>query len=487
MRRVLSYLAVTALVTGLLALAPSPLLAAQSLTNLGGWWRFDENGGTTAADSSGNGNNGTLSTTPSPVWTSGKFGSALDFSGGGWVQVPNNASLESQAISAEAWVKATSPGNYKYILAKGSNQDVAASYGLYTGSTSDGNGIGFYVADCSTFVAAVAPDPSLWDGTWHRVTGTYDPAAGTDNVKVFVDGTEVASATGSVTVEYDLTSCGNGTQNDLSAGTYLGDTSSHGFPGVIDEPRVWAKTLADDGSDGAVNDTTPPVVSVAALDPIPVGQASVTLEASATDAYGVVGGEYSFNDGAFTPMTQSDSSLSAVISTSALTPGVYPITVDATDYAGNASDPSVTTTYLVVYDPSAGFVTGGGWIDSPTGAYTPDTSLAGKATFGFVSKYQKGATVPTGSTEFQFKVGNLNFHSDVQQWLVVNKASMNAQFKGTGTINGAGDYGFMIWATDGSPDTFRIQIWDQNNGDAVVYDNGVQQSLGGGSIVVHTK
>lgn len=37
--------------------------------------------------------------------------------------------------------------------------------------------------------------------------------------------------------------------------------------------------------------------------------------------------------------------------------------------------------------------------------------MTGKATFGFVSKYKKGATLPTGETEFQFKAGNLNFMS----------------------------------------------------------------------------
>ena len=51
--------------------------------------------------------------------------------------------------------------------------------------------------------------------------------------------------------------------------------------------------------------------------------------------------------------------------------------------------------FIVVYDPSGGFVTGGGWINSPTGAYRPDPTLTGKANFGFVSKYKKGATVPT--------------------------------------------------------------------------------------------
>jgi hypothetical protein len=38
--------------------------------------------------------------------------------------------------------------------------------------------------------------------------------------------------------------------------------------------------------------------------------------------------------------------------------------------------------FLVVYDPDVGFVTGGGWIDSPESAYMPDPSLTGRANFG---------------------------------------------------------------------------------------------------------
>jgi hypothetical protein len=110
--------------------------------------------------------------------------------------------------------------------------------------------------------------------------------------------------------------------------------------------------------------------------------------------------------------------------------------------------------------------------------------LAGKATFGFVSKYKKGASVPEGNTVFEFKAGDLNFSSTSYDWLVVNQGGANAQFKGYGTINGAGNYGFMLWAGDGSPDTFRIKIWDAET-EAVVYDNAMDQPIGGGSIVVH--
>ena len=165
-------------------------------------------------------------------------------------------------------------------------------------------------------------------------------------------------------------------------------------------------------------------------------------------------------------------------------PGVYPVQVTVQDNYGN-SDTAVYE-FVVVYDPNGGFVTGGGWIDSPAGAYTADLSLTGKATFGFVSKYQKGASLPEGNTEFQFKAGDLNFKSVSYEWLVVNQGSSNAQFKGSGTINGEGSYKFMLWAKDGDPDTFRIKIWEEVDGvEIVVYDNGFDQSLGGGSIVVH--
>jgi hypothetical protein len=156
---------------------------------------------------------------------------------------------------------------------------------------------------------------------------------------------------------------------------------------------------------------------------------------------------------------------------------------------------------VVVFDPEGGFVTGGGWIDSPAGAYTPDPSLTGKATFGFVSKYKRGSSIPSGSTQFHFQTAGLNFQSESYDWLVI--AGAKAMFKGTGSINGTGHYGFLLSAIDAGltpstdTDLFRIKIWDMDNDDAVVYDNQVAcgdtsdeadpcTALGGGSIVIHT-
>jgi hypothetical protein len=180
--------------------------------------------------------------------------------------------------------------------------------------------------------------------------------------------------------------------------------------------------------------------------------------------------------------------------------GVYLVTFTITDKDGNTGTASAEE-YFVIYDSSEGFVTGGGWIHSPAGACQTeacDPETTGKATFGFVSKYKKGANVPTGETEFHFNAGDLKFHSTEYDWLVV--AGSKAKFKGIGTINGAGVYKFMISAFDGKdtgdPDTFRIKIWEEVNGvERVIYDNQMGDDdladatteLGGGSITVHTK
>lgn len=75
--------------------------------NLVGWWKFDEGSGTTTADSSGNGNDGTL--VNSPAWATGHNGGGLVFDGvSNYIQLP--ASLPSLSdFTVSAWVKATFP------------------------------------------------------------------------------------------------------------------------------------------------------------------------------------------------------------------------------------------------------------------------------------------------------------------------------------------------------------------------------------------
>lgn len=192
-------------------------------------------------------------------------------------------------------------------------------------------------------------------------------------------------------------------------------------------------------------------------------------------------------------VTEANGSGSASASHAYASAGVYSVALTVTDKDGGAGQ-SVFE-FVVVFDVVAGFVTGGGWIDSPAGAYAADPSLAGKATFGFVSRYRKGATVPSGNLEFNFHIADLQFHSTSHDWLVVSGSKV--RFKGSGTIDGAGDFAFLVSAVDGAVsgdgvDTFRIKIWDKSTG-VVVYDSEMGRGdgapattvLGGGSIVIH--
>jgi alpha-L-arabinofuranosidase len=97
-------------------------------------WLFNEGSGTNVADSSGNGNTGTLH--DSPVWTNGLNGTnALEFPGAyvpsaAYVSVPASATLADQGTGSNiticAWVKRSSAslGNYSAIVAKDTPFDV---------------------------------------------------------------------------------------------------------------------------------------------------------------------------------------------------------------------------------------------------------------------------------------------------------------------------------------------------------------------------
>jgi hypothetical protein len=174
------------------------------------------------------------------------------------------------------------------------------------------------------------------------------------------------------------------------------------------------------------------------------------------------------------------------------TDGVYTVTLTLSNVSHQTGQ--AVFQYVVVYNPSAGFVTGGGWLTSPAGAYAANPSLTGQANFGLNARYQSGSPVPTGNTEFQFPAANLNFHATSYDWLVITTSQ--AQYQGAGTINGAGNYGFLATVQDNggaTSDKFRLKIWDKNSG-TVVYDTqpgaattaAPTTALGGGRIQVHT-
>lgn len=129
------------------------------------------------------------------------------------------------------------------------------------------------------------------------------------------------------------------------------------------------------------------------------------------------------------------------------------------------------------------------------GAYPAAPTVTSKLHFGFDVKYQSGASVPTGCIQLTFQAANLTFVSTGYQWLVVS--GTEAQFQGTGTLNGSGTYMFLITIIDGGktgPDLIRIEIWNSSAG-IIIYDNQPKASntpapttaIGAGNLMMHSK
>jgi hypothetical protein len=158
-------------------------------------------------------------------------------------------------------------------------------------------------------------------------------------------------------------------------------------------------------------------------------------------------------------------------------PGFYPVTVTVTDDDG-ASD-TATLGEVFVFDPND-FVTGGGWVTSPAGAWTASPGHTGKATVGFVAKYHRDGSVK-GNVQFQLHKG-INFHATSFDYLVINSGI--ATFEGSGRVNGVSGYHFKVVATDeryatSTKDLFWITITGPGG---VVYD-GTTYPTGGLPIV----
>jgi hypothetical protein len=191
-------------------------------------------------DVSGHGNNGTLG--GGVQWVAGHSGRALSFDGStGQVQVSDQPSLEPAQITVQAWIKRTgSPGNFKYIVAKGASGCQSGSYGLYSGPN---GGLMFYVATATASGLAYAQSPDagtgVWDGNWHLVAGTFDGST----IRLYLDGSQVGTGTAwNNPISYGLPD-----SNNLLIGNYpysnCPGVDFH-FNGAVDETKIWQRALS---------------------------------------------------------------------------------------------------------------------------------------------------------------------------------------------------------------------------------------------------
>jgi beta-xylosidase len=172
--------------------------------------------------------------------------------------------------------------------------------------------------------------------------------------------------------------------------------------------------------------------------------------------------------------------------------GVFRPRVTVSDDDGGTG--TVTMPFVATYVPGAGSAAGSGWFTSPAGSLRGSAAnlrVTGPADFAFTAG--SGGAGAGGRTWFRFAAGDLVLQSTSQGPVKITKAT--ATYTGTGSVNGAGSYGFQVWVTDGAlvnggrgADLVRIKIWEAGTG-KVVYDlkDGKMVRLAAGGTVVSPK
>ena len=193
------------------------------LYGLIGHWKLNETSGSTAADSSGLGRNGTVVGTA--TWTAGKLSNCIQLNGTNRVEV--NSLLNSPTnVTLAGWANLTagdtngaeivSIGNY---IALRLNEGSVSKVFFYNGSS------WVSVSASQTFAGA----------GWHHFAGVFSDDQ--NYCKLYIDGAEVASSSTTVTIPYT----GAGTK--MVIGAHGNGGTSWDFNGKIDDVRIYNRAL----------------------------------------------------------------------------------------------------------------------------------------------------------------------------------------------------------------------------------------------------
>ncbi|UCC99834.1 MAG: LamG domain-containing protein, partial [Phycisphaerales bacterium] len=167
------------------ALVPGVFLGVANAdieTGLVGYWPLDEGAGTTTADASGNGHNGTFAE-GTPVWVEGMFGKALQFDGSSAVEIPDHADFHLEdAVSMALWIK---PEDNQPEYGKPFIKQKSGEYPYAIQYNQSGGSIRATVNASARFDTPGTPN---FVGEWGHLCMTYDGSA----VILYKDGEEVA-------------------------------------------------------------------------------------------------------------------------------------------------------------------------------------------------------------------------------------------------------------------------------------------------------
>ncbi|MEK7539120.1 MAG: LamG-like jellyroll fold domain-containing protein, partial [Patescibacteria group bacterium] len=310
---------------------------ADTTTGLVGWWKFDKGSGTSATDSSGSDNTGTL--TNGPAWTTGQNNGALSFNGANsCVNLSQPVALNLRgALTISIWINPTSSAFGKQVIGKGALGGGQSAQQFFV-RDSGSNRFGFFVNNSTSSLGGdLSTANPIPNGTWAHFVGTYN---GSDTVNIYQNGVLLKT----------FTSAGFGALNSTAGNMVIGAThgssvcNSAFFNGLIDDVRVYSRALSADevsafyalGGSTVTTDNPPSVPASLTSSGITSTGATISWSASADPDSTPVAGYTIYRGGTqlatgITATTYTDSTLSPST--------LYSYTVSAYDTAvpANAS------------------------------------------------------------------------------------------------------------------------------------------------------
>jgi len=190
--------------------------------NILGIWLLDEGQGDIAEDSSGNGHDGTVINAPN--WVNGRFGTALEFVSGSYVDCGNDPAFNVDVFSVSFWCNIANTQGWIHMVSRGQHfgggNPGANNWGVMM--VSGAETIRYEVFN-NTGWSTIDADTTL--GEWHHVVATYDGVSG--ELQLYQDGALAATGNGGVMLQED---------KPLFIGAQSRDTGPGGsFEGSIDE------------------------------------------------------------------------------------------------------------------------------------------------------------------------------------------------------------------------------------------------------------
>jgi len=198
-------------------------LTGTAKADLVGWWRFDEGSGTTAADSSGNGNDGVLE--GGAQWAEGQLGGGVEFNGSDARVVAPYIPLDSRSFTITMWVNPVLYTGEQIVISQvqSNSTDVSLHFRIY-GPDSGRVRMGFYNNDLDTTT-------TLEQNNWYHLTFWYDFE--NQNRRIYING--VLEAEGDATPFL-------GTSGDTIIGSW---GTSQWFQGIIDDVQIYDHPLTE--------------------------------------------------------------------------------------------------------------------------------------------------------------------------------------------------------------------------------------------------